>query len=235
MNGDDVLVLELGAELALAAEEVAFVVAARTAVAGPQDLDRDELAGDLVRGAEHAGEGAGAHAVLDLVVAVEEAGAEILDQAVELVVGQQPAADEGLLEGFDFDVARAVLAPDDLEVLIGQRTDVDGALGELLCRESGSHRAQSQTPCSWESDDRLRPPRVGTTRRRPSPCACGLANPSPSRRTGNAIAGFMAIGAPSSPISYSSNFNRYSSRSRRVASRSNIRYFMSSRSWLRAS
>ena len=81
VDGDDVGVLELGAQLAFAAEELALVVGAGAAVAAAQHLDGEQLAGVLVRGAEHAGEGAGADAVLHLVVAVEEAGAIVFDAA----------------------------------------------------------------------------------------------------------------------------------------------------------
>ena len=131
MDGDDVGVLELGAQLAFAAEELALVVGAGAAVAAAQHLDGEQLAGVLVRGAEDAGKGAGADAVLHLVVAVEEAGAEVLEQPIELVVGQQAAADERLLERLEVDVARAELAPDDLQVLLGEHADVDRPLREL--------------------------------------------------------------------------------------------------------
>ena len=143
VDADDVGVLQLRAQLAFAAEHVGLRRIAT--VPAPQHLDGEQLAGHAMRGAKHPSKRPGADAVLDLVVAEEEAGLVTFDQPVQLIVRQQPAPHQRLLERLVLDVARAELAPHAVEFMLGEDVDVDRPLGQLFRRECLGHRAQRAT------------------------------------------------------------------------------------------
>src|SRR4051794_16480280 len=99
---------QLLAKFALASEEidielerlVRFLVdSLRIAKVVAKNLDGEHLTRGSVNGAEDAGKGAGADRIEHFVVAVKEAGARLgSHQPLELILGQEPAAEEHLLE-----------------------------------------------------------------------------------------------------------------------------------------
>ena len=96
-----------------------LVDAFRIAEAGAEHLDGDHLAGGAVDGAEDAGEGAGTDAIEHFVVAVEEAGARFRShQLFELILREQAAAEEHLLEYVERGAGRSGFVPGGLELRI---------------------------------------------------------------------------------------------------------------------
>ena len=139
---DDVGVLELGAQFAFAAEELALVLGAVAAVAAAQHLHGEQLARDRCAWRETRGRMFRRRRSTGPCSRRRRSRCDSPSiKPVELIVGQQSAADERLLELLVVDVLRAELAPDAVQVLLGQDVDVDGPLGQLLSREGRGHRA----------------------------------------------------------------------------------------------
>ena len=109
----------------------------------PQHLDRHDLAGLAMDGAIHPREGAAADEVEDLVVAEEEAGPFALHEPVDLVVGQDLAADQQLEELVDRDVVAAQFAPNLLQLPLVDQPEIERALRELFGGRSAHQKRTS--------------------------------------------------------------------------------------------
>ena len=106
-------------------------------------LDRVHSAGRAVDGAKHAGKRAGADAIQHLVVAVEEAGARLgAHQPLELILRDELAAQQNLLEIAERRVGRTELAPDALKLRIIDDVDIQRALGQLFRGFNVGHGTQ---------------------------------------------------------------------------------------------
>jgi hypothetical protein len=91
----------------------------RVAEAVAKNLDGEHFASGAVNGAEDAGKGARADSIEHLVVAVEEASARSrAHQFLELILRQQAAAEEDLLEDIERCTRRSGLVPGGLELRI---------------------------------------------------------------------------------------------------------------------
>src|SRR6185437_4227656 len=135
VNGHDIRMAERDAHLPFSAEM--FGLLGTVAVSFAQHLDGADDPRVLVDGAVHAGEAAARDHVQDFVVAVEIAGPLPLEQAIELEVGQQLAAQQQLDEIFHRDIASTELSPDFLELAVIQQVLVERALSNLFSGQLG--------------------------------------------------------------------------------------------------
>ena len=176
------------------------------AEAAAQHFDGVHLARLAVHGAKHAGKRAGADAIQHLIIAVEEAGARfVLHQPLELILRQQPAAQESLLKRGQRHVRGAELAPHRLQLRIVDDVDVQCALGQLFrgfdighgtqlrdCSDVRSARSDFRIPAAWRD---IRRARAGSLPDRTS----GISYPAATGSTHLAPATKSAAGASCFP------------------------------------
>lgn len=129
VDRDDVGMAERAAQLAFAHElAVLLWIVAEPAA---EDFEGHDLPRLPMDRAIHPSEGSRANQIQDLIVAKEEAGAFSLEQAFDLVVRKEFAADEELHQGVEPHIA-CHLGPDLLKLNLIQQSQIEDTLSNLF-------------------------------------------------------------------------------------------------------